>query len=387
VLAVVVVVLVSLIAATIGYGLGHLHASKTVRVTIPHRLPFGNGSNGFGPPNGYGPYVVPGPGRASSGSVSKAPGAPSNIPSIVSAISPGLVDINVTQAYGNGQGAGTGMVITPSGEVLTNNHVIEGAGQITATDLGNGKAYQATVVGYDRSHDVAVLQLKGASGLKTVPVGDSSTAAVGQAIVAIGNAGGAGGKPSAAGGSITALHHAIVANGAGGPERLGGLIEVNAALRSGDSGGALANASGKAIGMNAAASIGNEFRQGAGHGFAIPINEALAIAKQIESGVPTSTVHIGQTAFLGVSLAPTPTAGSRSGASITGVLSGTAASHTALKAGDTITSFGGKTVTTGAALRTLIAAHRPGDRVQVTWVDKAGGRHTATVTLSAGPPS
>ena len=97
-------------------------------------------------------------------------------------VDPGLVDIDTQIASGDngGEAAGTGMVISPNGEVLTNNHVISEAAKITATDIGNGRTYTAHVVGYDASHDVAVLQLENASGLATVPLGDSSTVRVGQ---------------------------------------------------------------------------------------------------------------------------------------------------------------------------------------------------------------
>src|SRR5262249_58525303 len=123
---------------------------------------------------------------------------------IAAKVSGALVDINVTFAY-QGAGAGTGIVVSSSGEVLTNNHVINGATRITATDVGNGRTYDATVVGYDPSHDIAVLQLKGASGLATATLGNSSKLSVGDPVVGVGNAGGVGGTPSSAGGKVTAL--------------------------------------------------------------------------------------------------------------------------------------------------------------------------------------
>ena len=144
---------------------------------------------------------------------------------IAQGVNPGLVDINTTLSYQGEQAAGTGMVLTSNGEVLTNNHVIDGATSISVTDVGNGKTYTASVVGYDRSHDIAVIQLNNASGLQTVTLGDSSNVSVGQAVVAIGNAGGTGGTPSAVGGSITALNQSITASdsGDGTSETLSGL--------------------------------------------------------------------------------------------------------------------------------------------------------------------
>ena len=158
------------------------------------------------------------------------------------------------------------------------------------TDIGNGHTYTAKVVGYDQTKDIAVLQLQGASGLKTVNLGDSSTAAVGQKVVALGNAEGKGGTPSVATGKITGLNASITASdeGSGTSEQLTGLINDNAPIQPGDSGGPLVNTSGQVIGIDTAAStVRLPDPAGADHqtqAFAIPINEALSIASQIEAG-------------------------------------------------------------------------------------------------------
>ena len=193
--------------------------------------PFGSGS---------------GTGNGSSGSGTNSTGSPADTAAIAAKVSPALVDINSTFGYQSAQGAGTGIVLTSNGEILTNNHVINGATKISVTDVGNGKTYTAKVVGYDDSHDIAVLQLQGASGLQTAKLADSSTAAVGAGVVAIGNAGGTGGTPSYAGGSITALNQSITASDDldGANEQLTGLIEVNANIQPGDSGGSLVNTAG-----------------------------------------------------------------------------------------------------------------------------------------------
>ena len=130
-------------------------------------------------------------------------GASLSLAQVEAKVDPGLVDVVTTLDYGEGEAAGTGIVLTSSGEILTNNHVVEGATSIEVTDIGNGKTYTATVVGYDVTSDVAVIKLQGASGLQTASLGDSSTVAVGESVVAIGNAGGAGGTPSAAPGTVT----------------------------------------------------------------------------------------------------------------------------------------------------------------------------------------
>src|SRR5262249_60192418 len=123
----------------------------------------------------------------------------------------GLGDVNRRFATQAGAGAGTGIGVSWNGEVLTNNHVIDGATRITATDVGNGRTYEATVVGYAPSHDIAVLQLKGASGLTTATLGASSKLSVGDPVVGVGNAGGVGGTPTYAGGQITAPNQSITA--------------------------------------------------------------------------------------------------------------------------------------------------------------------------------
>src|SRR5215831_3679175 len=146
--------------------------------------------------------------------------------SVTAKVDPGLVDVNTELGLQGGKAAGTGMVVTAAGEVVTNNHVIAGATKITATDVGNGTTYDARVVGYDYGHDVAVLQLEGASGLQTVSFGDPSTLKVGQSIATIGNAGGVGGTPSATSGRVSALDQSITAGDEvdGGQERLSGLV-------------------------------------------------------------------------------------------------------------------------------------------------------------------
>ena len=197
-------------------------------------------------------------------------------------------------------------MLTSNGEILTNNHVVDGATKISVTDIGNGKTYAATVVGYDLGHDIAVLQLQGASGLKTAQLATSKPS-VGEAVVAIGNAGGTGGTPTSAGGSVTALGQSITASDelTGSSEQLSGLIEVNSNVEAGDSGGPLVNAAGQVIGMDTAASQSFAFSAQGNAGFAIPISTAIPVAKDIEAGQAGATVHIGSTAFLGVLIGST----------------------------------------------------------------------------------
>ena len=229
---------------------------------------------------------------------------------IASKVDPGLVDVVSTLGYQDGEAAGTGMVLTSTGEVLTNNHVIDGATSIKATDVGNGRTYTARVVGYDKAHDVAVLQLERASGLQTVTL-SSGSPQIGQRVVALGNAGGKGGTPSVATGKVNGLDQSITASdeSSGTAEQLTGLIGTNANIQPGDSGGPLVNADGQVIGMDTAASTSpatasSQSQPGQApaqtQAFAIPVTEAGSIASQIEAGTPSSTTHLGGTAFLGV---------------------------------------------------------------------------------------
>ncbi len=321
---------------------------------------------------------------------------------IASRVDPALVDVVSTDGYQGATSMGTGIVLTADGEVLTNNHVIDGATAVKVTDIGNGKTYRATVVGYDASHDVAVLQLQGASGLTTASLGDSATVQAGDAVTALGNAGGKGGTPSVATGTVTALNQSITASDelSGASEQLTGLIEDTANIQPGDSGGPLVNAYGQVIGMDTAASSGYQFQSPSGgsaeQAYAIPINEAASIAKQIEAGTTSADVHIGATAFLGVE-----TQGSSSGngngfggfggsagaagVTVAGVVSGSPAAQAGLAAGDTITAVGGQSVSSPEDIAHALVTHHPGDSISVSWVDGYGQSHTATVTLATGP--
>ena len=288
----------------------------------------------------------------SRGGSSSSPGASTSTTStasIAAKVDPGLVDINTTLGGPlGGQAAGTGMVVTSSGEVLTNNHVISEATRITATDIGNGRTYTARVVGYDTSKDVAVLALQDASSLATVSFGDSHTVKVGQSVITIGNAGGVGGTPSAAGGSVVALGQAITAqdDSAQTFERLTDLIELDGQLQPGDSGGPLVNSGARVVGMDTAASSSFSFQSSTGQGFAIPIDTALAIARQIVAGKGSDTIHIGATALIGVDIEASAANGVGNvgnsggrGVFVSGVVSGEPAAAAGIIGGDTIVAL------------------------------------------------
>jgi len=324
-----------------------------------------------------------------------APQSPADTSGVAAKIDPALVDINTTLGFQQAQAAGTGIVLSANGLVLTNNHVINGATEISAVDIGNGKTYTATVVGYDRSHDVAVIQLQNASGLTTAPIGSSAGVAAGDSIVAIGNAGGVGGAPSVAGGTVTALNQSITASSDDGTsEQLTNLIQVAANIQPGDSGGPLVNAAGQVVGMDTAASQGFQMDQngqatGGGQGFAIPIDQAMSIQKQITAHQASATVHIGDSALLGVQLAqPQSGRGRRAqatnGAVVSGLLSGSPAEAAGIVAGDVVTSINGQAVDSANTLTNLLTTFHPGDRVTVG-VLTVSGQQSVAVTLAKGP--
>jgi S1-C subfamily serine protease len=321
---------------------------------------------------------------------------------IASRTDPGLADVVATDSYQQAAAVATGIVLTSAGEVLTNNHVIEGATSVKVTDIGNGKSYTAMVAGYDAAQDVAVLQLQGASGLTTASPGDSATVQTGDRVVALGNAGGNGGTPSAVAGTVTALDQSITASDelSGASEQLTGLIQSNADIKSGDSGGPLVNSHGQVISMDTAASSGHQSQSGqaAEQAYSIPINEALSIAEQIEAGTTSADVHIGATAFLGLEIAPSngssgtgsggfgaPHQTSMSGVSIAGTVAGSPTADAGLTAGDTITAVGGRSISMAKDITEALVPYHPGDKISITWVDQYDRSRTTTLTLTSGP--
>ena len=237
-----------------------------------------------------GASAVPSPAASSLGGT----GTSGSVQQVVNKVEPGLVVVDTTLQYSSEAGAGTGMVINPAGLVLTNNHVIAGSTKITATVVATGRTYPATVVGYDKTGDIALIRLQGAAGLKTVPVGNSAEVRTGEPVVALGNAEGQG-TIIPAGGQVTGLDKTITAADQGGTastETLHGMIQTNADVVPGDSGGPLATTAGQVIGMDTA---GNNvsLAQQQPTGFAIPINTALAVARQIAAGTPVPRSRSG----------------------------------------------------------------------------------------------
>ena len=340
---------------------------------------------------------------------------------IASRVTPGVVIINTALQYNSEAAAGTGMVLNPDGLVLTNNHVIEGSTSITATVPATGKTYTARVLGYDKTGDIALIQLQNASGLTRVPVGNSSSVKAGQTIVALGNAGGQN-KITAAAGRVSGLGQTITASDEAGSttsETLHGMIQINADIQPGDSGGPLASTAG-VIGMDTAGSNGDTSQQAVG--FAIPINTALSVARQIADGRASAAVAIGYPSFLGIFTgsgpdsnpqdqaqqqeqqygssaagpscstsnagltAPSAIAPVSSGALVDGTVCGSPADRAGMTGGAVITAVNGRAAGSPAQLSGILAQFHPGDTISVTWVSPAGQRTTSSIRLAAGPP-
>jgi S1-C subfamily serine protease len=285
----------------------------------------------------------------------------------------GLVRIVSTMKYDGAEAAGTGMVLNSDGEVVTNHHVVEGATSVEVTVMSTGQTYTAKVVGTDPTADVAVLQLRGASGLDTVST-DTDGVTRGDAVTAVGDGNGTVSHLSAATGQVIATGQSITtqSEGTAEGESLTGLIEISSDVVGGYSGGATYDADGQVAGMTTAASSGGDVV-----GYAIPISKVLSIADDLESGVQDTAYSYGYPAFLGIGLG--------NGTVVQGVYDGTPAADAGISAGDTITEVDGTSVTTADQLHSLIAAHSPGDGVRLTWTDSSGSSHTATVTLEQGP--
>lgn len=309
--------------------------------------------------------------------------APADLTGAIDSVEPAVVRLDTTIDYQHAIGTGTGILVDPNGAVLTNYHVVAGADTITG--VVQGRPYTADLVGYSRSRDVAVLQLRGASGLPTASIGDSSSLSAGDPVVALGNASGSGSPLTNEAGSVTAFGRSISAKDelTGSSAQMTGLIEFAAPVRAGDSGGPLVNAAGQVVGLTTAATV--TFRMGpGGAGFAIPINDVMAVASQIRAGAASDTVHIGPPTLLGVGVATGDQDPSIPGVIIRDVLPGGPAQQAGLRNGDVLISIDGTGLDSATALTNILDRHYPGDVVDLVWIDREGRQITGKAPLNAG---
>jgi S1-C subfamily serine protease len=367
------------------------------------------------------------------------PGTSAGETAVLRKVEPSLVIINTTLQFSSEQAAGTGMVLNSTGLVLTNNHVIENATKITATSVATGKTYPAKVVGYDVTGDVAEIQLQGVSGLRPITPANPATVKSGTSVVAMGNAEGQS-QIIPAVGQVTGLNQTITASDQGGTvtsETLHGMIETNANIVAGDSGGPLANTAGQVIGMDTAGNDVSTPGQQSAAGFAIPIQTATAVASQISAGHASSTIVVGYPPFIGIYIGqgtnasptaqaeqernggggfggggfggngfggsgngnnascytsnanltvPQTIASVNSGTLVLGTICGSPAASAGLTAGSVITEVNGQTIGSPESLTSVVSKYQPGTQIQLTWVTPAGQTKTGTVTLIPGPP-
>jgi S1-C subfamily serine protease len=338
-----------------------------------------------------------------------------NATRIAAAVGPAVVNINtrLDALQGGGRAAGTGMIVGRGGEIVTNNHVVQGADTVTVTIPGHG-THPAALVGADPSADIAVLHVGGLPALPTVRFGPSSRVAVGDQVVAIGNALGLGGHPTVTQGIISATGRGITAADQSGsnPERLHGLLQTDAPIAPGNSGGPLVDAPGAVIGMDtAAASAGTG---GASLGFAIPADTIRAIAGEIAAHRQAPGLIFGRRPFLGVEivnssqpagaaspLSPfaspfspfgspsglgpvTATPNGTRGVVVAAVDPGSPAARAGITSGNVITAVAGHATPSTTALSRQIGAHKPGQVVSVT-ISTPHGNRIAEVRLGPGP--
>lgn len=348
------------------------------------------------------------------------------VTSVAAEVTPAVVDIQTTIATQTGtsvqQAAGTGMIVTPSGEVVTNNHVIADATSIKVSIQGHSGLYKARVLGVDppQSSDVALLQIDGVSNLPYVHLGDSSQVKVGQPVVAIGNALGMGGNPTVVNGIVSALGRTINASDSTGlaTETLHNMIQTDAQIVPGDSGGPLVNSVGQVIGMDTAA-LSQAQTGAATMGFAIPINTVRTIVTNIENHVATGGIILGESPYLGIfEQTSTPISGNGfgfnfgnsgisgntgstgntgatgntgsaapvvSGVVLGGVATGSPADQAGLVTGDVITSINGTKTPTWTGLVNLMKRFHPGETVSLTFQDVNGVSHSVSLVLAGIP--
>jgi S1-C subfamily serine protease len=313
--------------------------------------------------------------------------SPGDIQAVLAQVEPAMVSINTTQVRTGSsgeliEGAGSGMVVTSSGEVLTNDHVVAGATSVQVSLFGQSKQYSAKVVGTDPSQDLALVQITGVRNLPTVHLGDSSTLRVGDAVLAIGNALALQGGPTVTNGIVSATDRSLSAQGefSSASENLNGLIQTNAAINPGNSGGPLVDSRGRVIGMNTAvaeSSAGNAPAQNIGFAINIDsIKQKLPGLREGGSGGAGGSTHTStppsNEAYLGViivSVTPqlaktdhlTPTAG----ALVQGLDPTGPAKKAGIKVNDVIVTIGGTPITGASDLATVLHRHHPGETVPI----------------------
>ncbi|WP_166649272.1 S1C family serine protease [Naumannella halotolerans] len=278
----------------------------------------------------------------------------------------------------SGTGAGTGMVLSSDGTILTNYHVVDGSTEVQVTVADTGQTYEGTVLGSDESADVAVVKID-ATGLTPITVDDDGTT-LGEELTAVGNALG-GGELLQVSGELTGTDESIQVSdeATGGTKQLTGLLETDAAVVSGYSGGPMFDDEGEVIGISTAGSATNSqvsMRTGS-DSYAVPIDEATEIADQILAGEEGNGVTIGPSGFLGIAV---DTSGQ-----VAEIVEDSPAEDAGIEVGSEITSVNGTSIDSENSIGVVLGETEPGEQVRVRWTDASGESHSAEITLAESP--
>ena len=318
-------------------------------------------------------------GSGTSDTDADVPPAEGSVEAVAEAVLPSVVKIDVTS--GNGQASGSGIILTSDGTILTNNHVVEVAedGGEMAVSFNDGSTATAEIVGTDPLTDLAVIQAEGVSGLRPADLGNSRTVDVGEQVVAVGSPFGL--ESTVTSGIVSAVHRPVSSGDVPGAQStIFPAIQTDAAINPGNSGGPLVNAQGEVVGINTAIRSTTSLSGAAGSiglGFAIPVDEAEPIARQLRSGEQATHARLGVTVGT-----PQNELGLPGGAGVREVSPGTAAARAGLQEGDVITRIDGTIISSSDSLVAMVRTYRPGDRVQLT-ILRDGTQRTVTLALGS----
>ena len=334
--------------------------------------------------------TTPGATTPAASALPQAASVTADVKTALARIEPSVVLINDTitsSANGRGgfggpggfggfqeSGAGTGIIITADGEIVTNAHVVNGATAITVTLPNNGGTHPASIVGIDTTQDLAVIKVSGVSNLKPATFANSDTAQVGDSVLAVGNALGYGGAPTVTEGILSAKGRTLT----GTDDNLSNLLQTDAAINPGNSGGPLVDTTGQVIGINVAVASGTTSEPAQNIGFSIPSNTVVNDLPSLKAGKGANSQG-GQTTqsgtFLGVSVAD-----ATGGALVQAVEPGSPAAAAGIQVGDLITSVGGKAIADGSALQQAIRSSKAGTTVTIG-LTRNGSPTTVKATL------
>ena len=294
----------------------------------------------------------------------------SNVAKAAGVIAPSVVTIT------SDSGTGTGIIITSDGEVLTNQHVIEGSTEVQVRLYGATNPIVADVVSEDAGNDMALLKLRGQSGLTAATFADPDSIAVGDQVVAVGYALALDGGPSVTSGIISALNRTLQLDS---EVFLNALIQTDAAISSGNSGGPLINMRGQVVGVNTAVASGGFNSSANNIGFAIG---AAEVTRVIEILRETKDGAVREQGFLGISLGSRTDGGS--GAVIGEVTSGSPADAAGVEVGDIVLEINDQPITGDTSLVAIIRDSAPGEEIEIV-VERDGSLRTLTATLTSRP--